>query len=399
MTMTTSDVYFDMYDRDIYASPYALYHRLQDEAPLYFNDRLGFFLVSRHADVGRVFGDRETFISGKGMGYDQIAAGVEMPPGLFICEDPPMHPIHRGLVSRLFTPRAVSTIEPEIRALCNDVAESLVGRERFDFVTEFAMQIPIKVIGMLVGVPTEDQAELQALFQQALHADTDDPEKATFEGILLTAQWFADYLDWRAEHPTDDVMTQLLNVEFTDDTGTTRRLRRDQIITYLTLITSAGSDTTGTAVAWAGKLLSEHPDQRRELVDDPALLANAVEEVMRHEPPSYHAARWVTADVEFHGQTVPAGSIMCFLHGAANRDPRAFEDPDRFDIHRRVGQIFTFGFGAHFCLGANLAKLEARLALEALLPRVPEWTVDLDAAVMTKGIHTRGWDSLPVDVG
>jgi cytochrome P450 len=395
-TMTTADVYYDMYDRAIYANPYTVYRRLRDEAPLYFNEEYGFYAVSRFDDVARVLSDRDVFISGKGGVYNVIRAGIEMPPGMFIFEDPPQHTIHRGLVSRLFTPKAVSGIEPQIRALCAQVVDSLVGAERFDFMKDLALQIPMRVIGMLLGVPESDQAALQAAFHDNMHDGTADPDRPPLHGILDTAHWFAQYLDWRAEHPSDDVMTQLLHVEFTDETGTTRRLQRDEIITYLTLIASAGSDTTATAIGWAGKLLADHPDQRRALVADPSLIPNAVEEVLRFEPPSYHFCRWVASAVEFHGTTVPADSVMVMLPAAANRDDRRYTDPDTFDIRRTPGQIFTFGFGAHFCLGASLARLEARLALEAVLARLPEWTVDEDHATLTGGIDTRGWDFLPV---
>ena len=193
-------------------------------------------------------------------------------------------------------------------------------------------------------------------------------------------------------------MTQLLNVEFEDETGTTRKLRRDETVTYLTLITSAGSDTTATAISWAGHLLSEHPDQRRELVENPSLISKAVEEVLRCEPPSYHFCRWVTKDVEFHDQIIPADSILVVVPPAANRDERKWEDPDRFDIHREPAQIFTFSFGPHFCLGAHLARLETRIALETILPRIPEWSVDDEQSELTAGIDTRGWARLPVDV-
>jgi cytochrome P450 len=264
---------------------------------------------------------------------------------------------------------------------------------------EFALQQPVQVIGMLVGVPKKDQADLLAVFQKNMHEGSAEPDQQLLQGILDAAAWFNEYLDWRENNPSDDVMTQLMQFEFEDDTGTTRTLRRDEIVTYLTLITSAGSDTTATAIGWAGDLLSDYPDQRRELVENPSLIPHAFEEILRFEPPSYHNCRWSTKAVEFHGQTIPADSIVVMVPPAANRDEEKWEDPERFDIHRTPAQIFTFGFGPHFCLGANLAKVEGRIALEAILSRIPEWTVDRDNAVLTKGIDTRGWETLPVTVG
>ncbi len=229
---------------------------------------------------------RETFISGKGGVYNVIAADIELPPGLFIFEDPPEHSVHRSLVSRLFTPKAINGLQNQIRALCTEIVDGLVGRDRFDFMTDFALRLPVQVIGMLVGVPKEDQASLLETFQRNLHDMTGDPEAEQLAGIVEAAAWFNDYLDWRENNPSDDVMTQLLNVEFEDETGVKRKLRREETVTYLTLITSAGSDTTATAIGWAGSLLNDHPQQRSELVDDPSLISNAVEEVLRCEPPA-----------------------------------------------------------------------------------------------------------------
>ena len=399
MTNTASDLHYDMYDRDIYASPYETFRRLRNEAPLYHNEEYGFYALSRHDDLLRVLSDRETFISGKGGVYNVITQGIQMPPGLFIFEDPPTHTMHRGIVSRLFTPRAVNGLEPQIRALCEEIVDGLVGRDHFDFMRDFALQLPVQVIGMLVGVPREDQADLLAVFQKNLHEGSANPESQLAQGIMESAKWFNNYLDWREKNPSDDVMTELMQFEFEDETGATRTLRREEIVTYLTLITSAGSDTTATAIAWAGSLLSDHPDQRRELVKDPSLITNAVEEVLRYEPPSYHFCRVSSVETEFHGEKVPADSIIVMLPPSANRDERVFEDSERFDIHRKQGQIFTFSYGRHFCLGANLARLEARVALETILPRIPEWTVDYSGASLTRGIDTRGWEKLPVDIG
>ena len=398
MTVTATDVNFDMYDRDIYASPYAVYGRLRDEAPLYYNEPYNFYAVSRFDDVARVLGEAGQFISGKGGVYQIVSAGIEMPDGLFIFEDAPRHTIHRALVSRLFTPRAVNRIEPQIRDLFSQVTESLAGEARFDFMRDYAHKLPIRVIGMLLGLPESDHAALQAVFHKNMNENTAEKDGSPLDGIAETAIWFMEYLDWRAENPTDDLMSQLLNLEFEDETGTTRVLRREEIVTYLTLITGAGSDTTANGIGWAASVLSDHPDQRRMLRSDPSLIGNAVEEILRFEPPSYHIARTVAEDVEFHGTTVPAGSVMITLPGAANRDERHYPNGDTFDITRAPGQTFTFSFGPHFCLGAALARLETRIALEAMLENFGEWTVDRDAAVLTGGIDTRGWDSLPVDI-
>jgi cytochrome P450 len=396
---TGTDVYYDMYDRDIYASPYETFRRLLAEAPLYYNEKYNFYALSRHEDLVKVLGDRETFISGKGPVYNLIIQDFDMPPGLFNAEDPPQHTMHRGIVSRLFTPRAVASLEDDIRRLCTEIVDGLRDRDSFDFMKDFALQLPVQVIGMLVGVPKKDQADLLAVFQKNMHEGTVDHDTQVMQGILDAAAWFDEYLDWREKNPSDDVMTQLMKFEFEDETGATRTLRRDEIVTYLTLITSAGSDTTATGISWAGSLLNDHPDQRAECVADPSLIPGMVEEALRMEPPSYHFARWSTKETEFHGGVIPKDSIVVMVPPAANRDPRKWgDDADVFDIHRKPGQIMTFSFGTHFCLGANLAKLEARIAYETLLPVIPEWHCDYSKAEFTKGIDTRGWERLPVTV-
>ena len=396
MTMTESTtVYYDMYDREIYRDPYETFRRLRNEAPVYYNEKLNFYALSHHDDLFQVLRDRDTFISGKGMVYNIISKDIEMPPGLFINEDPPEHTMHRAIVSRLFTPRAVSGLEPQIRKLCDEIVDGLVGLDHFDFMRDFSLQLPVQVIGMLVGVPKKDQADLLAIFQKNLHEGSADPDQALIQGILDSAAWFNEYLDWREKNPSDDVMTQLLQFEFEDDTGTMRTLRRDEIVTYLTLITTAGSDTTATGISWAGSLLSDHPDQRRELVANPGLIPHAMEEVLRYEPPSYHFCRWTTKDVEFHGTTIPAESILVVLPPAANRDESKWEDPERFDIHREPAQIFTFSFGPHFCLGANLARLEARIALETILPRIPDWRSTTTTRTSPKASTRAGGRSCP----
>ena len=216
---------------------------------------------------------------------------------------------------------------------------------------------------------------------------------------MVSGDIFGAYIDWRAEHPSDDIMTELLEVEFEDETGTVRRLTRDELLTYVNVVSGAGNETTTRLIGWAGKVLAEHPDQRRQLVEDPPLIPKAIEELLRFEPPAPHVARYVTRDVEFHGTTVPEGSVMMFLIGAANRDHRQFgPDSDTFDIHREPRRHLTFSVGTHFCLGSALARLEGRVALEEILKRFPEWEVDAANAALSPTSTVRGWDTLPTIV-
>ena len=319
-----------------------------------------------------------------------------MPPGVLIFEDPPVHTVHRSLLSRVFTPRRVAALEPQIRAFCARSLDPLVGAGEFDFIADLGAQMPMRVIGMLLGIPEEDQEAVRDHVDSTLRTKPGEPMKVSEN--FVDGEQFADYIDWRAEHPSDDIMTELLNAEFTDETGTVRRLTRAELLTYLTVVAGAGNETTTRLIGWSGKVLADHPGQRRELVEDRSLIPNAIEEILRFETPAPHVARYVARDVELYGETVPEGSIMMLLNGSANRDDRRYPDGDSFDIHRKMGQPLTFGFGIHFCLGAALARLEGRLALDEVLTRFPEWEVDWDRATIAPTSTVRGWETLPVFV-
>jgi cytochrome P450 len=393
-TATERGVYYDPYDVEINEDPYPVFRRLREEAPLYRNDEHDFYALSRFEDVERGLVDRETYISGRGAILELIKADMEMPPGTLIFEDPPVHTVHRGLLSRVFTPKKMNALEPQIRELCARSLDPLVGTGHFDFVRDLGAQMPMRVIGMLLGIPEEDQETVRDRVDADLRTEPGQPMRPS-QDKLVTGDVFAEYIDWRAEHPSDDLMTELLLAEFEDETGTTRRLTREEVLTYVNVVAGAGNETTTRLIGWTGKVLGDHPDQRRELVADRSLIPNAIEEILRYEPPAPHVARYMTRDVELHGRTVPEGNVMMFLVGAANRDDRHFPDGDRFDIHRDVGQHLTFGYGIHFCLGAALARLEGRVALDEILRRFPDWEVDLGSARLSPTSTVRGWETLP----
>ena len=393
-TTSSSDVYYDTYDVDINADPYPVYRRLREEAPVYYNERHDFFAVSHFADVEKGLLDAQTYISGKGGIIELIKADIAMPPGVIIFEDPPTHTIHRRLLSRAFTPRRVAELEPKIREFCAQSLDPLVGAERFDFIADLGAQMPMQVISMLLGIPESDQEAVRDHVDANLRTEAGEPMKVSEN--FVTGAMFADYVDWRAEHPSDDIMTELLQAEFEDETGTVRGLTREELLTYISVITGAGNETTGRLIGWTGKVLADHPDQRRELVEDRSLIPDAIEELLRFETPAPHAARYVTADTVIHGQTVPEGSIMMLLPASANHDDRRFPDGDTFDIHRTDGKPLTFGYGIHLCLGAALARLEGRIALDEVLNRFPAWEVDMDRAKLAPTSTVRGWETLPV---
>ncbi len=395
MTVTSgSDLYYDPYDVDIDADPYPVFRRLREEAPLYYNEPHDFFAVSRFEDVERVFVTPKTFISGRGGIIELIRANLELPSGVLIFEDPPIHTAHRALLSRVFTPKRVAALAPKIRELCATCLDPLVGAGELDFIADLGVQVPMRVIGMLLGIPEEDQESVRDQVDASLRTEAGRP--MNFSDGFASGEMFAEYIDWRAEHPSDDLMTELLQAEVEDETGTVRPLRRDEILIYVNVLAGAGNETTGRLIGWMGKVLADHPDQRRELVEDPSLIPNTIEELLRFEPPAPHVARYVTQPVEFHGETVPEGSIMLALPGSANHDDRRFPDGDRFDIHRKIGQFLTFGFGIHFCLGAALARLEGRIVLDEVLQRFPEWQVDTERARLAPTSTVRGWETMPV---
>jgi cytochrome P450 len=389
------DVYFDPYDGELNANPYPMFRRLREEHPLYYNAQHDFYALSRFSDVNKALVDHEAFSSARGAIVELIKANIEIPPGTVIFEDPPIHDVHRKLLARMFTPRKINALEPKIREFCTQSLDPLVGTERFDFITDFGAQMPMKVISSLLGIPEDDQEMIRDYGNAQLRTEAGKPMSAAENG-MVSGEVFEAYIDWRADHPSDDIMTELLNVEFTDQTGTVRRLRREELLVYLNVVAGAGNETTTRLIGWAAKVLAENPDQRRELVENPALIPQAVEELLRFEPPAPHVARYVTRDVECYGQTVPEGSVMMMLIGAAGRDHRQFPpDGDVFDIHREQRQHLAFSVGTHYCLGSALARLEGRIALEEILKRFPEWDVDMANASLSPTSTVRGWDSMP----
>jgi len=394
----SSSVYYDPYDVDIHADPYPVFRRLREESPLYYNERYDFYALSRFADVEAGFVDHVTFSSARGGVLEAIQSNFAVPQGFFIMEDPPVHTAHRGLLARVFTARKMDALEPQIRRYCAAVLDPLVDGDRFDFVADLGARMPMRVIGMLLGIPERDQEAIRQRADARLHREPGQPAQYT-AGRFTDETHFGEYLDWRARHPSDDLMTELVDSEFEDETGTIRRLSREEILTFVNLLASAGNETTNRLIGWTGKVLGDHPDQRRELVADRSLIPNAIEEILRFEPPSINGCRYVTRDVELHGRTVPAGNALMLLRGAANRDHRVFPpDGDRFDIHRTIGHHLTFGYGIHFCLGAALARVEGRVALDEVLSRFPDWVVDLEHAELDSSV-VRGWKTLPVSVG
>ncbi len=390
-------VYYDPYDHAIDDDPYPVWQRLRAEAPLYYNDKYNFYALSRYDDVVAALPDWQTYRSGRGTTADILFSGIEVPPGILLFEDPPLHDLHRRLLSRVFTPRRMLSVEDMVREFCCSALDPLRDVDGFDFVTDLGAFMPMRTIGYLLGIPEEGQQQIRDLNDRNI---TVGSEAADISPTIFaeTIGMFAEYIEWRATHPSDDLMTDLLNAEVEEADGTRRPLERTEVLAYTAMVAGAGNETTARLIGFMGQLLAEHPDQRRELVADPTLIPGAVEETLRYEPPSPVQARYVAQDVGLYGETVAEGSYMLLLNGSANRDQEHFPDPDRYDIHRG-GSHLSFGQGIHFCLGSALARLEARVAIEEVLVRWPDWTVDYPNASRARTSSVRGWARLPVKTG
>ncbi|MGZ7012844.1 MAG: cytochrome P450 [Acidimicrobiales bacterium] len=395
-TQPESDVYYDPFDFEIDTDPYPIWRRLREERPLYYNERYDFYALSRFEDVEPALVDWKTYSSAKGTVLELIKSGMEIPPGSIIFEDPPGHDLHRGLLSRVFTPKKMNAIEPKVREFCARSLDPLVGTGGFDFIRDLGAQMPMRTIGMLLGIPEQDQEAIRDQIDEGLKLEEGTMPDLSDYDTVGQAQVFEDYIEWRAKHPSDDLMTDLLQAEYEDGDGATKRLTREEVLGYVNLLAAAGNETTTRLIGWTGKVLAEHPDQLRTVAEDRSLVPNTIEELLRFEAPSPAQARYVARDVEVHGQVVPEGSTVVLLNASANRDDRKFPNGDQFDIRRKIDHHLSFGYGLHFCLGAALARLEGRVALDEVLQRFPSWEVDWDNAVQARTSTVRGWERLPV---
>jgi cytochrome P450 len=393
------ELYYDPYDPDIDDNPYPVWKRMREEAPLYYNEKYNFYALSRYEDVARELPNWQTYRSGRGTTADILFNNIEVPPGILLFEDPPLHDLHRRLLSRVFTPRRMLAVESLVREFCSGELDPLIGSGGFDFIADLGAMMPMRTIGYLLGIPEDHQASIRdrnsAFNDTAKRREPGEVSQKIFEETILM---FAEFIEWRADHPSDDLMTELLAAEIDEPDGTRRPLSRTEVLSYTAMIAGAGNETTTRLIGFMGQLLSDHPDQRRELADDPSLIPGAVEETLRYEPPSPVQARYVAHDAEHYGRVVPEGSFMLLLNASANRDEHQFPDPDRFDIHRR-GSHLSFGQGLHFCLGSALARLEARVAFEEVLKRWSDWEVDYANAERAHTASVRGWARLPVFTG
>lgn len=385
---------------EFHADPYPTYRWLRDNDPCHHNEELGFWALTRYADVVEASRDWETFSSAEGPMIEKTSRELLDPLPMMISEDPPRHDLLRGLVSRVFTPRAVAALEPAMRAIVTRDLDRLAEAGGGDFVADFAANLPMEVIFTLLGVPETERVRLRRLTDLTLDRDPDSaaiPERAMEAGAEMAAWWFG-FIDDLRRQPGDDFVSRLMAAELTAEDGTVQRLTNAEVAGFCGLIGAAGSETTTKLLANAAVLFQRHRDQRDALVADPTRIPAAVEEVLRYWAPSQYQGRAATRDVTIHDRTIPVGARVILVTGSANRDEREYDDPDRFDIARDQHLSLGFGYGVHFCLGAALARLESRVALEELLRRFPAYSVDESGLHRVHMSNVHGFDQVPIRV-
>lgn len=395
---STVDVYYDPYDAAIDADPHPVWKRLRDEAPAYYNERHDFWAVSRYDDVLNALLDWETYSSARGIVVEMIdtsrdAVLLDDLPGMLpmmIMMDPPRHDRLRKLVSRAFTPRRVAALEDRMRAMCAEFLDPHVGGGPFDIMEECGAKVPGMVIGAIMGVPEEDQNEVRIWIDAMMRWDPDGTDAFKMESVGKLMQYMNALVTERRDHPRDDMISDLHAARIADEDGHETQLTFEEVFGFTQLLVFAGNETTARLLGWTAVLLARHPDQRAILLDDPSVVPNAVEELLRYESPSPIQGRYVTRDVDVAGTTIPGGSRLAILNAAANRDERHFDDPDRFDVTRQIDRHLAFGYGVHFCLGAALARLEGKVVLEEMLARFPDWQVDESSIELVHTSTVRG---------
>ncbi|MGI9163752.1 MAG: cytochrome P450 [Mycobacterium sp.] len=395
--MSAVDLVLDPYSYEFHEDPYPYYKRLRDESPLYRNDEMNFWALTRHADVHQGFRNSTELSNKLGVSLDPISRTPDAYRTMsFLAMDDPAHLRLRTLVSKGFTPRRIRELEARVLELTREHLDAALRNESFDYITEFAGLLPMDVISELVGVPHEDRQRLRALADLVMHRDdgvTDVPEAALVAAMDLLV-YYADMVKQRRKQPTDDLTSALLEAEIDGD-----RLGDDEIMAFLFLMVVAGNETTtkllGNAIYWAGA----NPDQLATVLADHSRVPLWVEETLRYDTSSQILARVVVDDIEFYGTTLYSGDTLLLMPGSAHRDERVFDDPDEFRIGRDIGsKLLSFGSGAHFCLGAHLARMEARVALTELLLNVKGFEVDSANAVRVHSSSVRGFAHLPITV-
>jgi len=400
ITPHANSVEFDPFSQEFFDGAYDTYRRLRDEAPVYYNAKWDFWALSRYDDVAPATKDHETYSSAKGATLDMVKAHDDaIPvPKVIISMDPPEHQKMRKLVSNVFTPRAITSMESMVRKKVYERIEAL-DPSSFDVVADFSAVFPNDVITTMLGVPKEDRHQIRLWVDMLLerHPGEIAVPATGFEASMNTGIYYYNLIQKRRAEPQDDMISRLIETEIERD-GQVEKLTDVDIAGFATLLGGAGAETVTKLIGNAIVAFADFPDEWQKLLDDRSKIPAAVEELLRYEPPSQYQVRTATRDVTLHDNTIPAGSSVLLVTGSATRDERMFPDPDRLDIdrERKMGFNLALGYGIHSCLGAALARMEGRIALEALLDLIPEYEVDRDGLRRVAMSNVCGWSNVPV---
>lgn len=406
--MTTGDgvttgttLEFNPFSDEFFDHPEDIYRWMRDEAPVYYSERWDFYALSRFQDVVAAHRDWEAFSSAYGVTFDSLQLRQRLDLNMMIIMDPPEHDRLRSLVRTVFTRGAIAHMEPLVEKVITEILDGLAGRESFDIVGDFAAQFPVEIICAMLGVPEGERQQIRHWTDGMLHRERNNP-MITHDGLVASghlSDYFLDLVRHKRRHRDEMIMSRLIEASYEDDDGVLHRLTDEDIASFVVLLAAAGSETETKLVGNGVVDFAKNPDQWAKVLADPALIPGAVEEILRMHPPSQYQGRFATKDVEFEGGVIPANSPVLLVTGAATRDPRSYERPDDFDISRGGVTTVAFGFGAHSCLGAWLARLESKVAFEQIRTRYPRLEVDLDNLRRVTMSNVAGYSSVPVHVG
>ena len=397
----TSTLVFDPFSQEFYDDPHAIYDRLREDSPVYYSAEHDFYALSRHADVAAAYKDYQTYSSAYGVDLASVRTGVKYPVKMIISIDPPEHRLMRSLVNKVFTPRAISSLEPLVSEQIHRLLAS-IDPANFDVVQDFSALFPVEVITAMLGVPPDHRQQVREWIDVSLHRDAGQIDLSE-AGVKAQADMMAMYYELiqeRRARPRDDMISDLLAVEVTREDGQASKLRGAEIAGFASLLGGAGAETVTKLVGSAAAVFAQNPAQWDKVLANPDRIPDSIEELLRFDAPVQYNVRRALTDVDLHGVTIPAGSAVFLLGASANRDPAAWTNPDVFDIDRdrAEAQNLGFGYGVHSCLGAALSRLEGRIALRALVDFMPRYEVHWDGCARVSMQNVSGWSHMPVSV-
>ncbi len=387
---------YDPYSRECQERPFPIYRHFRDEQPCAYNEERDFYALFRFEEIWRATLDWQTYSSSLG----PMLENRDMPGEVMsiIGMDPPRHTRLRNIVSKGFTKRRIGALEPELRAIAANYLDRLLETSACDIQREFSVKFPMDVISVLLGIPQSERDGYRESVDRMLERDPETglPPQEGIEGMLRSRDLILELLKARRERPQDDLISLIAHSEYEEPDGSRRQLSDDEVVGFCALLAAAGAETTAKLIGNCVVYLFQHPEQRRLLVDDPLTIPRAIEEILRYDAPSQFQGRVVLNEVEVHGVRIPKMARVAFVTGAACRDEREFANPDTLDVTRAPSRQLYFGYGQHVCLGMSLARLEARIALEEILARFPQYEVEERELTRTYQAHVRGFASVPI---